>query len=56
MTAIVQNLKRLVAALWCWLITRSQKHPQRPHPKHLSCQIADLFNRPGRFLAIPQKG
>jgi IS5 family transposase len=51
LSAIVQNLKRLVAALWCWLITRSLKHPQQPRPNHLSCQKADLFNRPGRFSA-----
>ena len=51
-TAIVQNLKRLVAALWCWLITRSLKHPQRHHPDHLSCQKPDLFNRPERFLGL----
>src|SRR5271170_3487617 len=47
LSATVQNLKRLVAALWCWLITRSLKHPQQPRPNHLSCQKADLFNRPG---------
>ena len=55
LSAIVQNLKRLVAVLWCWLITRSQRHLQRPHPNHLSCQKADLFNRPGRFSAGPAR-
>jgi len=50
LSAIVQNLKRLVAALWCWLITRSQRHPQRHHPNHLACQKADLFNRPHTLL------
>ena len=52
LSAIVQNLKRLVAALWCWLITRSLKHPQRPRPNHLSCQKADLFNRPDPIAGI----
>jgi transposase len=33
LSATVQNLKRLVAALWCWLITRFQRRPQRPHPQ-----------------------
>jgi IS5 family transposase len=56
LSAIVQNLKRLVAALGCWLITRSLKHPQRPRPNHLACQKADLFNRPGGLLACPRKG
>jgi hypothetical protein len=50
LTAMVQNLKRLVAALWCWLITRSRRHPQRHHPNHLACQKPDLFNRPGRLM------
>jgi transposase len=50
LSAIVQNLKRLVAALRCWLITRSLKHPQRPRPNHRSCQKADLFNRPGGLM------
>jgi transposase len=54
LSATVQNLKRLVAALWCWLITRSLKHPQRPRPNHLSCQKADLFNRPVRFTPPPE--
>jgi len=33
LSAIAQNLKRLVAALWCCLITRSQRRLQRPHPQ-----------------------
>jgi len=55
LSAIVQNLKRLVAALWCWLITRSQRHPKRHHPNHLACQKTDLFNRPQSFSGTRQK-
>jgi transposase len=49
LSATVQNLKRLVAALWCWLVMRFLKRPQRRHPNHRACQKADLFNRPGGF-------
>jgi transposase len=50
LSAIVQNLKRLVATLWCWLITRSLKQPQRPStktpllPKSRLIQQARSFN------------
>ena len=50
LTAMVQNLKRLVAALRCWLITHSLNRLQHHDPNHRSCQKADLFNRPGRWL------
>lgn len=55
LSAIVQNLKRLVAALWCWLITRSQRHPKRHLPNHLSCQKADVLNRPDPFPGIGER-
>jgi Transposase DDE domain len=52
LSVIVQNLKRLVAALWCWLITRSLKQPQRHHPDHPFWQKPDLFNRPVPFAVL----
>jgi hypothetical protein len=48
LTAIVQNLKRLVAALWCWLITQSLNRLRHHDLNHRSCQKAHLFNRPHR--------
>jgi len=56
LTAIVQNLKRLVAALWCWLITQSLNRLRHHDPNHRSCQKADLFNRPGGLTARSKKG
>jgi hypothetical protein len=46
LSATVQNLKRLIAALWCWLFTQSQRRLQDLTPNHLASQKADLFNRP----------
>ena len=52
LSAIVQNLKRLVAALSFWLtIWRLSRH-QMHNPDHPPCQNANFFNRPGRFLTF----
>ena len=61
LSAIVQNLKRLVAALWCWLITRSQRRPQRPHPQppllpksRLIQQARSFFGASGKTDEFPE--
>jgi transposase len=55
LSAIAQNLKRLVAALWCWLITRFQRRPQRPHPQPPRLPKSRLIQQARSFDGVREK-
>jgi IS5 family transposase len=55
LSAIVQNLKRLVAALWCWLITQSLNRLRHHDPNHRSCQKSRLIQQARWFFGVCRK-